>query len=154
MAATNTTSQSPQVTGDASLLTPVQHEKASGSLTAVSIPNHKGPVKYLLSTRYLFQVTNLPSVIAVHGINTTSPETWQAYKNRKDDSEGCTIWLSDADMLPSAIPNAQIWTFHYNTSWLSDAPVERLSNLAEKLLLTLYETFFATANVGPAVFHR
>jgi hypothetical protein len=87
-------------------------------------------------------MANRISVIAVHGMNTTSPETWRAYKNKKDDSNGCVNWLSDIDMLPSAIPSAQIWIFHYNTSWLSDAPAERLSNLADKLLLVLYEAFF------------
>jgi hypothetical protein len=87
-------------------------------------------------------VANPLSVIAIHGMNTTSPETWQALKTQEDKSQGYCNWLSDDDMLPSAIPNSQIWTFHYNTSWLSDAPLERLSNLADKLLLTLWDIFF------------
>jgi hypothetical protein len=77
-------------------------------------------------------------------MNTTSPHTWQALKNKRDKSEGYVNWLSDPNMLPSVIPNSQIWTFHYNTSWLSDAPVERLPNLADKLLLVLYDVLFKT----------
>lgn len=88
-------------------------------------------------------VANSRSVIAIHGMNTTSPETWQALKIQEDKSQGYCNWLSDEGMLPSVIPNSQIWTFHYNASWLSDAPVERLSNLADQLLMALWDIFFA-----------
>jgi hypothetical protein len=45
-------------------------------------------------------------------------------------------------MLPSVVPSSAIWTFHYNSSWQSDAPLERLPNLADKLLLILDSKLF------------
>jgi hypothetical protein len=76
-------------------------------------------------------------------MNTASPETWQAFKNQRDGFDGYVNWLSDSDMLPSAIPDSRIWTFHYNTSWLAEALAERLSNLADKLLLVIFDVLFS-----------
>jgi hypothetical protein len=84
--------------------------------------------------------------VAVHGINTHSPTQWEAYKNHKDDSDGVHNWLEDSDMLPAAVPEASIWTFHYEVSWLADGPFENLVNIANKLLDSLSSELFPVKN--------
>ena len=91
-------------------------------------------------------LTNL-SIIAVHGLNTESPATWRAFRNHRDNKDGYIDWLADADMLPSVVPSSPIWTFHYNSSWQSDAPMERLSNLADRLLRSLDNILFQRSAV-------
>lgn len=43
-------------------------------------------------------------------------------------------WLADADMLPAAVPEATIYTYDWNASFLGDAPVVTLQGHADMLL--------------------
>lgn len=62
----------------------------------------------------------------VHGIGADPDRTW-----RKGDCN----WLSDESMLPSAIPNARILRFAYESQWLGrDTVQQRLPLVADQLL--------------------
>ena len=80
------------------------------------------------------------SVIAIHGLGTTSQTTWNAHRivDRDGVKEQEKInWLSDPHMLPAVVPKARIWTFNYNSMWYADAPVQRLLPLAETFLAAM-----------------
>jgi len=81
------------------------------------------------------------SIVAVHGLDTSSPKTWLAYeKDGPPDIRGRAFnWLSDADMLPIVVPKTRIWTFDYNANYHSNAPVVDLLALGEMLLRSLSE---------------
>lgn len=81
------------------------------------------------------------SIVAVHGLDTSSPKTWVAYeRDGPADSRGRTFnWLSDDDMLPAVVPKARIWTFDYNANYHSNASVVDLLALGEMLLRSLSE---------------
>lgn len=72
------------------------------------------------------------SVIAIHGLGTTTPRTWE-YKTRTRPVN----WLSDSDMLPAVVPSARIYTFSWNARYYADASVARIENVAEVLLSNL-----------------
>lgn len=54
-------------------------------------------------------------------------------------------WLSDKEMLPKIVPSARIWTFNYDSQWLSSAPVTRLILVAETLLTILQDKLLPKA---------
>ncbi len=72
------------------------------------------------------------SIIAIHGLGTTTPRTWE-YKTKT----GVVSWLSDSDMLPDIVPSARIYTFSWNANYYSDASIARIENVAEVLLSNL-----------------
>lgn len=74
------------------------------------------------------------SIIAIHGLGTTSPKTWEAIKKNEAGKEEICNWLSDDNMLPAAIPSARIYTFNWNSSYYEDAPIVRILDVAEILL--------------------
>ena len=78
-------------------------------------------------------------IIAVHGLDTSSPRTWIAYeRDGPPDTRGCAFnWLADEDMLPAVVPMARIWTFDYNANYHSNASVIDLLALGEMLLRSL-----------------
>jgi len=55
-------------------------------------------------------------VVAVHGLGAIPEITW------KEKMSGVN-WLKDKAMLPSAIPNARIMRFGYDSMWLGRNPV-------------------------------
>lgn len=71
------------------------------------------------------------SSIAVHGLGTEPPQTWEFKKQGED---GVVNWLSDNDMLPAAIPEARIFTYEWNANYFEDAPVQTLLGHAHNLL--------------------
>ena len=73
-----------------------------------------------------------PSIIAIHGLGTTTPRTWE-YKKET----GVVNWLSDSNMLPDIVPSARIYTFSWNANYSKDATVTRIANVAEVLLSKL-----------------
>ena len=79
------------------------------------------------------------SIVAVHGLDTSSPQTWIAYERDGPPSiRGRAFnWLSDDDMLPAIVPKARIWTFDYNANYHSNASVADLLALGEMLLRNL-----------------
>ena len=76
------------------------------------------------------------SIIAIHGLGTESPKTWE-YK--KKDSSGVVNWLSDKNMLPAHIPEARIFTYDWNANYFEDAPVQTLFGHADVLLALVTE---------------
>ncbi|KAK4652643.1 hypothetical protein QC762_0075260 [Podospora pseudocomata] len=70
-------------------------------------------------------------IIAIHGLGTESPRTWE-FKKRSGD--GVVNWLSDGDMLPAALPKACIYTYDWNANYFADAPVQTLLGHADTLL--------------------
>lgn len=73
--------------------------------------------------------TDCVSVIAIHGLDTESPRTWIWEKN------GTQVhWLRDSDMLPTAIPEARIYTYDWNARVFDHAPVQTLLGHADNLL--------------------
>ena len=81
------------------------------------------------------------SIVAVHGLDTSSPKTWLAYeKDGPAEVRGRAFnWLCDDDMLPAVVPKARIWTFDYNANYHSNASVVDLLALGEMLLRNLSE---------------
>ena len=66
------------------------------------------------------------SIVAIHGIGADADSTWVA-----NDMN----WLTDANMLPHAVPNARIMRFGYESQWLGkDAIKQRLPLVADQLL--------------------
>ena len=55
-------------------------------------------------------------MVAVHGLGAIPEITW------KEKTSGVN-WLRDKAMLPSAIPNARIMRFGYDSMWLGRNPV-------------------------------
>lgn len=47
-------------------------------------------------------------------------------------------WLSDAAMLPAAVPNGRIFTYNWHAKFYKDAVDLTLKNHAEGLLLDIY----------------
>ncbi|KAK4653773.1 hypothetical protein QC762_0087050 [Podospora pseudocomata] len=70
-------------------------------------------------------------IIAIHGLGTESPRTWE-FKKRNGD--GVVNWLSDGDMLPAALPKACIYTYDWNANYFANAPVQTLLGHADTLL--------------------
>ena len=76
----------------------------------------------------------MSSIIAVHGIETTSPKTWIAYERDEEPKGRSFNWLKDANMLPSVIKGARIWAFDYNSNYSHNAQTVRIDGLAATLL--------------------
>ncbi|KAH7309911.1 hypothetical protein B0I35DRAFT_412761 [Stachybotrys elegans] len=60
-------------------------------------------------------------IIAIHGLDTTSAETW-VWKPRDNSSH--VNWLSDEKMLPSRVGNASIWTCDWQADLILPAGQE------------------------------
>ncbi|KAK4223171.1 putative kinesin light chain [Podospora fimiseda] len=70
-------------------------------------------------------------IIAIHGLGTESPRTWEF---KKKEGDGVVNWLSDRDMLPAALPTAHIFTYDWNANYFADTPVQTLLGHADTLL--------------------
>ncbi|RKK18924.1 hypothetical protein BFJ66_g1055 [Fusarium oxysporum f. sp. cepae] len=80
--------------------------------------------------------TTIESIIAIHGLGTESPRTWEFKR-----SEGRVVnWLADEDMLPATVPEARIFTYDWNANYFQDAPVQTLLSHADTLLAHIAET--------------
>lgn len=76
------------------------------------------------------------SIIAIHGLDTGSPRTWEAYETEDASGpRGRTVnWLSDDDMLPFVIPEGRIFTFDWDSDTHIEAPVASILGQADNLL--------------------
>ncbi|KAL2868909.1 uncharacterized protein BJX67DRAFT_379844 [Aspergillus lucknowensis] len=52
------------------------------------------------------------NIIAIHGLETTSPRTWEHHKGDPKIN-----WLTDDTMLPAAMPKAQIWAYNWTANF-------------------------------------
>lgn len=76
----------------------------------------------------IFYVTAC-SLVAVHGLGADPDRTW---------TTNGVNWLKDPEMLPSAVPNARIMRFGYESAWLGRHAIQqRLPLIAERLLHSL-----------------
>ncbi|RYO74782.1 hypothetical protein DL766_009322 [Monosporascus sp. MC13-8B] len=71
------------------------------------------------------------SIIAIHGLGTESPRTWEF---KRKDGSGVVNWLSDSTMLPAVVPEARIFTYDWDANYFENAPVQTLLGHADKLL--------------------
>jgi hypothetical protein len=76
--------------------------------------------------------------VAVHGLAANPVETWVVKKGKWN-------WLEN--QLIDIIPDARVWTFGYNSTWVGDKSVDaRLDEVASKLLDAIYD------KVSPLIF--
>ena len=75
------------------------------------------------------------SIIAIHGLGTESPKTWEY----KKDGSGVVNWLSDKTMLRAHILEARIFTYDWNANYFEDAPVQTLFGRTNVLLALVTE---------------
>jgi len=61
------------------------------------------------------------SIVAIHGLDTTSERTWSAYSIDGDPQSRLVHWLKDEDMLPSHVRFARIFTYDWNASTFAHA---------------------------------
>ncbi|KAF7549262.1 hypothetical protein G7Z17_g6496 [Cylindrodendrum hubeiense] len=78
-------------------------------------------------------------IIAIHGLGTESPRTWE-YKKKPRHAGEVVNWLADANMLPAAIPEAKIFTYDWNANAFQDVPVRALLSHSDTLLTHLAES--------------
>ncbi|ROV88121.1 hypothetical protein VMCG_10440 [Cytospora schulzeri] len=75
-------------------------------------------------------------IVAVHGIGAPPTKTW-VYSEKDDKGQKIreVNWLADNTMLPSAVKDARIMTFNYDSVWFGDAPTRQtLDGVATTLL--------------------
>ncbi|RDW58661.1 hypothetical protein BP6252_13137 [Coleophoma cylindrospora] len=73
-------------------------------------------------------------IIAIHGLETGSPRTWEYWK---EGASRRVNWISDADMMPAAVPEARIYTYDWDANCFDDAPVHTLLGHANDLLVCI-----------------
>lgn len=78
------------------------------------------------------------SIIAIHGLDTQSPNTWASWKKDGDPTSGEVHWLQDRDMLPRVIPNARIFTYDWNANFSHSSATDLLLGHADGLLDRLH----------------
>ncbi|KAK2598181.1 hypothetical protein QQS21_005658 [Conoideocrella luteorostrata] len=74
-------------------------------------------------------------IIAIHGLDTKSPDTW-IWKSKRPDSNNNVNWLADRSMLPSRVGQARIFTCDWPAGLFerSDLIQKRIEELARLLL--------------------
>ncbi|KAF3026352.1 hypothetical protein E8E14_006358 [Neopestalotiopsis sp. 37M] len=93
-------------------------------------------------------------IIAIHGLGTNSPKTWQAWEDTSSpsDRESRSInWLQDEDMLPASIPDCNIWTYDWNGDYCVDAPVETLLGQAQEFLQSIESKILVKEKIRPII---
>ncbi|KAH7400986.1 hypothetical protein DE146DRAFT_677647 [Phaeosphaeria sp. MPI-PUGE-AT-0046c] len=118
--------------------------KGRGRSRSSSRPEPKPPKKEILYTVPIEQLNLqnmnptqgnvLVDIVAVHGLGAIPDITWMERKSKVN-------WLCHEAMLPSAVPNARILRFGYDSLWMGKTPIRTsLSTIAYKLLLSLTMT--------------
>lgn len=74
------------------------------------------------------------SIIAIHGLDTSAPGTWE-YREERDTKP--VNWLCHKDMLPAACPEARIFTYNWHAGFSKDAVELTLRDHANGLLSDL-----------------
>jgi hypothetical protein len=74
----------------------------------------------------VYSQANVLSIVAVHGLDTQSPKTWEAYADGSESDGPLVNWLKDDFMLPNLVPNARINTYDWNANTFSGAAVDDL----------------------------
>ncbi len=74
------------------------------------------------------------SIIAIHGLDTHSEQTFRTYEEEGDKTSRLVHWLRDEDMLPSRFPFARIYTYDWNAATISEASSQYFHHHAQDLL--------------------
>ncbi|CAG1970801.1 unnamed protein product [Fusarium graminearum] len=77
-------------------------------------------------------------IIALHGLDAKSPETWIAWVVDGDAKSGDVNWLQDKHMLPKFMPESRILTYQWNANYEISASSDRFSGHAKTLLQDLH----------------
>ncbi|CEF78682.1 unnamed protein product [Fusarium graminearum] len=86
---------------------------------------------------------HIMSIIALHGLDATSPETWIGWKVDGDPNSGDVNWLEDKHMLPRFMPDSRILTYQWNANYDAYASSDRFSGHATSLLQDLHADRFS-----------
>ena len=78
------------------------------------------------------KLTKQNSIIAVHGLNGDSMNTWTHFPGRGKPS---TMWLRD--LLPEKLPSSRVMTFQYDASVVGNTSAHGVRGNASKLLQLL-----------------
>ncbi|KAI8632705.1 hypothetical protein F5Y19DRAFT_471874 [Xylariaceae sp. FL1651] len=76
-------------------------------------------------------------IVAIHGLDTNSDRTWQAYRREGDPKSGLVHWLRDKDMLPKHIPKARIFAYGWNANTITGASGQYFYTHADTFLSRL-----------------
>ncbi|RMZ85744.1 hypothetical protein DV737_g411, partial [Chaetothyriales sp. CBS 132003] len=87
-------------------------------------------IEYVQNEPKVILLSNPKSFVAIHGLGTESPRTWEFKKH----GGGVVNWLADANMLPAMVSNARIFTYDWDANYFNDAPVETLLGHGDTLL--------------------
>lgn len=77
------------------------------------------------------------SIVAIHGLDTSDPTTWLAYKNGRNAYEGLVHWLKDDNMLPREFPDARFFTYDWHANTVHDTADDTLFGHAKTLIREL-----------------
>jgi len=78
------------------------------------------------------------SIIAIHGLETSAPTTWQYRCEEDEDGKPDVVnWLSDENMLPKFVPNARIFTYNWHANYSRASVDLTLQDHAYSFLLDL-----------------
>ena len=81
------------------------------------------------------------SIIAVHGIGASPDHSWcrRVSKSKEQGTETEFVnWLQDDRMLPSAVQNARIMRYGYDSQWFGESALQtRVMDVAIPLLASL-----------------
>ncbi|KAJ5511386.1 hypothetical protein N7453_003489 [Penicillium expansum] len=74
-------------------------------------------------------------IIAIHGLGTKSPDTWQ-FNNAGKGNKSTVNWLEDEDMLLSLVGDASIWTCDWPSKMFqdSDSAKKRIDEIARQIV--------------------
>ena len=77
--------------------------------------------------------------MAIHGIGSHPDDAWTApVLSEESGEERYVNWLKDEDMLPSAVQNARIMRYGYESQWFGEQAIHtKVTNVAQRLLLAL-----------------
>lgn len=97
----------------------------------------------------MFYAAHYSSIIAMHGLDAKSPDTWIAWKEDGNPASGDVHWLRDDDMLPRSMPNSRILTYDWNANYAADASSDKFLGHADALLDRIYVDREDTVRPGP-----
>ena len=78
------------------------------------------------------------SLVAIHGISAHPDDTWCKRVNVGGSEERYVIWLRDAHMLPTVVPQTRIMRYGYQSQWFGEESIcLKASTVALRLLRRL-----------------
>ncbi|KAK4182712.1 hypothetical protein QBC35DRAFT_395403 [Podospora australis] len=91
-------------------------------------------------------------VVAIHGLDTRSPQTWVAFENEADPHSRVVHWLKDSDMLPAFLSDTRIFTYDWNANTTDGASKQYFHSHAEQFLHRLQRARQGPRSVVVSIF--